>query len=596
MKYKKTTLQTLRLLLPYLWPEKRNDLRLRVIFALTFLFLAKMTNVFIPIILGKSVDSLNALSNKPDYIILTSIVLIISYGITRIVTFAFGEIKDALFSKVSQHAIRQVALTVFKHLLNLSLSFHLDRYTGALSRFIDRGTKGVEFLLRFVIFNILPTLIEVLLVSLILWILYGFWYGVITFSTISIYTYLTFKITNWRLKFRRDMNSADNSVSTKIVDSLINYETVKYFNNENHEFNRLNLSLKNYEKAANKNRESLSLLNISQIFVIMIGITSMLIMTAFGIKNGIMTVGSFVVINAYMLQLYQPLNFLGTVYREVKQAIIDMENMFNLLNENPKIIDIKTALDLRISKPEINFSNVSFSYDYKRNVLKNISFSVLKGKKTAIVGPTGSGKTTISRLFFRFYDPTEGKITISGQNIKEIKQESLRKKIGVVPQDIILFNDTIYYNILYGNPNANKDEVILAAQLANIHNFIIGLPNSYNTRVGERGLKLSGGEKQRIAIARVIIKKPDIYFFDEATSALDTNTEKKIQENLEFLSKDKTTFIIAHRLSTVVKADNIFVLDKGEIVEEGTHRDLINHRGKYFEMWEKQKDEGYIEA
>ena len=585
-----TSLKTFHLLLPYLWPKQRSDLKLRVMFALFFLVLAKVANVFTPLILGQSVDSLNALSGGKNILIMVPLALIVAYGVARLATLAFGEIRDALFSKVSQHAMRQVTLNVFKHLHSLSLRFHLDRHTGGLNRFIDRGTKGIDFLLRFFIFNILPTFIEVLLVSVILWILYGYLYAIITFSMVSIYTYLTFSITEWRIKFRRDMNNADNSVSTKIVDSLLNYETVKYFNNDSHEFKKLDFSLQKYETAANKNRESLSFLNISQALVIMIGITVMLIMTAYGIKKGAMTVGGFVVVNAYMLQLYQPLNFLGTIYREIKQALIDMENMFNLLDESSEINEPSNAVDIHINNPEINFSNISFGYDVKRNIINNISFRVPPGKKTAIVGPTGAGKSTISRLLFRFYDPIEGEISFNNQNIKEITQESLRKKIGVVPQDTILFNDTIYYNIAYGNPNADEKDILEASKAADIHKFITSLPDGYNTLVGERGLKLSGGEKQRVAIARTILKKPDIYFFDEATSALDTNTEKDIQKNLEKLSKEKTTLIIAHRLSTVVNADNIIVLDKGSIVEEGTHQSLIDLKGKYFEMWEKQKE------
>jgi ATP-binding cassette subfamily B protein len=595
MKNQNTTLKTFRLLLPFLWPKNRSDLKIRVIFALFCLILAKIANVYTPLILGKTVDSLSEVVNNTNLLILIPVSLIVAYGIARIITFAFSEIRDALFSKVSQHAMRQVTLTVFKHLHTLSLRFHLDKHTGGLSRFIDRGTKGIDFLLRYVFFMVLPTLIEVILVSLILWILYGFFYAIITFITISLYTFLTFSITQWRLKFRRTMNKADNSVSTKIVDSLLNYETVKYFNNENHEYKRLDFSLQNYEVAANKNRESLSILNITQTFVIMIGITIMLIMTAFGIKNGIMTIGGFVVVNAYMLQLYQPLNFLGTVYREIRQALIDMENMFDLLDEKSEIKNSKNIEIDNIYNPEIKFTNISFFYDSRRSIIKNISFKVPHSKKTAIVGPTGAGKSTISKLLFRFYDPTEGKITINNQNIKDLSQDILRRKIGVVPQDTVLFNDSIYYNIAYGDPNADEKEIIAAAKAANIHKLIVNLPDGYNTLVGERGLKLSGGEKQRVAIARVILKKPDIYFFDEATSALDSSTEKEIQKNLEELSKEKTTLIIAHRLSTVVSADNIIVLDMGKIVEEGPHEYLLNLQGKYFDMWEKQKQNSLIE-
>ena len=519
---------------------------------------------------------------------LIPIALIISYGVARIASLTFEGMRDALFSKVSQHAIREVSLTIFKHLHSLSLQFHLNRQTGALSKFIDRGTKGIDFLLRYVIFNVVPTFIEIILVSIILLNLYGYFYALITIITITIYVILTFIITQWRVQFRRDMNSADNSVSTKMIDSLLNFETVKYFNNENHEFNRLDVSLKKYELAANKSRHSLSLLNIAQIIVIMSGITIMLVMTAFGIRSNDISIGGFVVINAYMLQLYQPLNFLGSVYREIQQSLVDMENMFNLLDEKSKVKDSLKQLKIN-SKTEIKFSNISFGYDERRTVIKDISFEVPNGKKVAIVGPTGAGKSTISRLLFRFYDPTNGSIYINDENINSISQHSLRKIIGVVPQDTVLFNDTIHYNISYGDPKASEDDIINAAKNADIHNFVISLPDGYETIVGERGLKLSGGEKQRVAIARTFLKNPKILFFDEATSALDSTTEKEIQKNLENISKNKTTLIIAHRLSTAAYADNIIVLDKGSIIEQGSHNYLLDLKGKYFEMWEKQK-------
>jgi len=588
MKSKNTYLKTVSLLFPFLWPSNRKDLRVRVVVAIICMVFAKLASVCTPLLLGKSVDSLNKLSAGINLLLLVPIALIISYGIARVTSFMFGEMRDAFFSKVSQHAIRGVALTIFKHLHSLSLQFHLTRQTGGLSRFIDRGTKGIDFLMRYVLFNVVPTFFEIILVTLILFFLYGYLYAVITFLTITIYVILTFSITQWRIQFRRDMNAADNAISTKMVDSLLNYETVKYFNNEDHEFNRLDESLEKYEFAANKSRYSLSLLNVSQTFVIMTGITIMLVMTTFGIKNNVITVGGFVVINAYMLQLYQPLNFLGTVYREIRQALIDMENMFNLLDEKSNIVNDGNLI-LSPNKSEIVFSDVKFGYDEKRTILKGISFTVLNGKKVAIVGPTGAGKSTISRLLFRFYDPTEGNITINNQNLREINQESLRQKIGVVPQDTVLFNDTIYYNIAYGNPLAVEADVFNAAKIAGIHDFIKSIPDKYETLVGERGLKLSGGEKQRVAIARTILKNPSIFFFDEATSALDSSTEKEIQENLQKISKGKTTLIIAHRLSTAADADNIIVLDKGEIIEEGTHEELIALDKIYKQMWEKQK-------
>ena len=588
MNKQKTYLKTFKLLFPFIWPNKRSDLRKRVSLALVCLILAKVASVYTPLILGRAVDSLTELSSGINLLILIPIALIISYGVVRIASLTFEGIRDALFSKVSQHAIREVSLTIFKHLHSLSLQFHLNRQTGALSKFIDRGTKGIDFLLRYVIFNVVPTFIEIILVSIILLNLYGYFYALITIITITIYVILTFIITQWRVQFRRDMNSADNSVSTKMIDSLLNFETVKYFNNENHEFNRLDVSLKKYELAANKSRHSLSLLNIAQIIVIMSGITIMLVMTAFGIRSNDISIGGFVVINAYMLQLYQPLNFLGSVYREIQQSLVDMENMFNLLDEKSKVKDSLKQLKIN-SKTEIKFSNISFGYDERRTVIKDISFEVPNGKKVAIVGPTGAGKSTISRLLFRFYDPTNGSIYINDENINSISQHSLRKIIGVVPQDTVLFNDTIHYNISYGDPKASEDDIINAAKNADIHNFVISLPDGYETIVGERGLKLSGGEKQRVAIARTFLKNPKILFFDEATSALDSTTEKEIQKNLENMSKDKTTLIIAHRLSTAAYADNIIVLDKGSIIEQGSHNYLLDLKGKYFEMWEKQK-------
>ena len=588
MNKQKTYLKTFKLLFPFLWPNKRGDLRRRVSLALICLILAKVASVYTPLILGRSVDSLTELSSGVNLLMLIPIALIISYGVVRIASLTFEGMRDALFSKVSQHAIREVSLTIFKHLHSLSLQFHLNRQTGALSKFIDRGTKGIDFLLRYVIFNVVPTFIEIILVSIILLNLYGYFYALITIITITIYVILTFAITQWRVQFRRDMNSADNSVSTKMIDSLLNFETVKYFNNENHEFNRLDVSLKKYELAANQSRYSLSLLNIAQIIVIMSGITIMLVMTAFGIRSNDISIGGFVVINAYMLQLYQPLNFLGSVYREIQQSLVDMENMFNLLDEKSKVKDSLKQLKIN-SKTEIKFSNISFGYDERRTVIKDISFEVPNGKKVAIVGPTGAGKSTISRLLFRFYDPTNGSIYINDENINSISQHSLRKIIGVVPQDTVLFNDTIHYNISYGDPKASEDDIINAAKNADIHNFVISLPDGYETIVGERGLKLSGGEKQRVAIARTFLKNPKILFFDEATSALDSTTEKEIQKNLENISKDKTTLIIAHRLSTAAYADNIIVLDKGSIIEQGSHNYLLDLKGKYFEMWEKQK-------
>jgi ATP-binding cassette subfamily B protein len=581
-------IKTFKLLLPFLWPEKRKDLKIRVSFAVIALILAKIASVSTPLVLGSAVNSLTELSSGINLFMLVPIALVIAYGLTKVIALSFVEIRDALFSRVSQYSIRKISLTMFEHLHSLSLQFHLNRQTGGLAKYIDRGTKGIDFLLRYVLFNIVPTFFEVFLVSGVLFYLYGPWYAVITLLTIGLYSYLTFVITEWRNVFRKRMNKADNDVSTKMIDSLLNFETVKYFNNENFESSRLDQSLEEYELAANQSRHTLSMLNIAQTFIIMIGITIMLVMSVYGIKSGDIDIGGFVVINAYMLQLYQPLNWLGSVYREIRQSLTDMENMFSLLEISPPKDESLKVLTVS-NDTEIRFDKVSFDYDVRRTIINKVSFTVPNGKKVAIVGPTGAGKSTISRLLFKFYDPKEGNIYINNTNINNISQNSLRKIIGVVPQDTVLFNDSIYYNIAYGNASSSKEEVIKAAKNADIHNFINSLPDGYKTIVGERGLKLSGGEKQRVAIARTILKNPKIFFFDEATSALDTSTEKEIQKNLENISAGKTTLIIAHRLSTAANADNIIVLDKGAIIEQGTHQSLLLEKGKYFEMWEKQK-------
>ncbi|MDA9162946.1 ABC transporter ATP-binding protein/permease, partial [Alphaproteobacteria bacterium] len=566
--------KTIQLLFPFLWPKNHNGLKIRIVLAIVFLLLSKITNLISPPILGSVVDSLTDLTEGVHELTIIPIGLIIAYGLSRIATKLFGELRNAIFSKVSQNAIRQLTLNTFAHLHSLSLQFHLNRKTGALSKFIDRGTKGVDFLMNYVLFNVIPTIIEIFFVAGILFVLYGFKYAVVTLVTILLYIYLTYIITQWRLKFRRRMNEADNMVSSKLVDSLLNYETVKYFNNENYEFDRLDNSLKDYEGAAVENEFSLSYLNITQTVVIITGITLMLSMSVFDIKAGAISIGGFVVINAYMFQLYQPLNFFGSVYRNIRQSLTDMENLFSLWSEKPYETNQNTNL-LQSTEASIRFENVSFDYDVRRTIIQNISFEVPDGKKVAIVGPTGAGKSTISRLLFKFYNPKSGSIYVNNQNIKEISQQSLRKIIGVVPQDTVLFNETIYYNISYGNPEAAEQEIYEAAKNADIHEFIKTLPDGYNTLVGERGLKLSGGEKQRVAIARAILKKPSIFFFDEATSALDTTTEKEIQKNLEMISNNKTTLVIAHRLSTAADADNIIVLDKGEIIEQGRHKELL---------------------
>jgi len=579
--------RTIRTLAPYLWPRGETGLRLRVVVALACLVAAKGINVVVPMLYKRAVD---ALTPGGALVAAVPVAVLLGYGLARVLASTFGELRDIAFARVGQRAIRAVGLQVFRHLHALALRFHLDRQTGGVSRAVERGTKGIEFLLNFMLFNILPTLLEICLVTAVLWGLYDGAFAAVTFVTIAVYIAYTLTVTEWRTKFRRTMNESDSDASTKAIDSLLNFETVKYFGNEEHEAARYDRALARYEGAAVKSKVTLSLLNIGQGAVIAAGLTVLMLMAAARVTEGTMTLGDFVLVNSYLVQLSLPLNFLGFVYREIKQSLTDMEQMFRLLDAGAEIEDKPGAPPLAVSGGAVRFEAVRFGYESNREILKGIGFAVPAGRTVAIVGPSGAGKSTLSRLLFRFYDVTGGAVTIDGQDIRDVTQASLRAAIGIVPQDTVLFNDTIRYNIAYGRPGAGQDEIEAAARLASIHDFVAGLPEGYDTRVGERGLKLSGGEKQRVAIARTILKSPRILLFDEATSALDTHTEKEIQASLREVSKDRTTLVIAHRLSTVVDADEILVLEAGAIVERGTHGQLLAAAGRYAYMWAKQQE------
>ena len=582
--------RTIRTLLPYLWPRDAVGLRVRVVVAVALLALAKVVNVYVPMLYKQSVD---ALTGTPD-LIKVPVALLVAYGLARVSAQVFGEVRDAIFVRVAQRAIRNVGLQTFRHLHALALRFHLDRQTGGLSRAIERGTKGIEFLLNFLLFNIVPTLVEVLLVCGVLWVLYDARFALVTFATIAVYIAFTLTFTEWRSKYRRAMNDTDSEANTKAIDSLLNYETVKYFGNEEHEARRFDSALQRYEQAAVKSKVTLSMLNTGQGGIIALGLIAVMVMAGQGVAAGKMTVGDFVLVNSYLIQLYMPLNFLGFVYREIKQSLIDMEQMFALLRQNAEVTDDPHAPPLAVNGATVTFEDVHFGYNPDRPILKGVSFTVPAGKTVAIVGPSGAGKSTISRLLFRFYDVDGGRITIDGQDIRDVAQASLRAAIGIVPQDTVLFNDTIYYNIAYGRPGASREEVEQAARMAAVHAFVQALPQGYKTMVGERGLKLSGGEKQRVAIARTILKAPAILLFDEATSALDSHTEKEIQQSLREVSRNRTTLVIAHRLSTVVDADEIVVLEAGRVVERGRHHDLLDRDGRYAAMWRRQQETAYL--
>lgn len=572
--------QAIRSLLPYVWQYKT-----RVILALVLLCLAKVANVSVPLVLKGAVD---ALDPQLQDVIYLPVILLIAYGLLRLASTVFNELRDALFAKVIYSSVRHIAGNIFSHLHRLSLRFHLQRQTGGISRDIERGSRGITFLLNFMIFNILPTLVEIALVTIILLSQYDSIFAIITTGTTLVFIIFTLIITEWRMRFRRAMNEMDSAANNQAIDSLINYETVKYFSNEAFEARRYDRKLEVWEKSAIRNQTSLAVMNMGQGFIIAAGLTALMLLAGKGVVDGEMTIGDLVLVNAYLLQLYLPLGFLGYIYREIRHALADLERMFDLLNQGEEINDRKDATKLAITEGHIRFNHVDFDYDPDRSILKQINFEVPGGQKIAIVGASGSGKSTLVRLLFRFYDPTSGSIEIDGQNIRHVTQQSLRQAIGVVPQDTVLFNDSLFYNIQYGCPEASPEAVIKAARQAHIHEFISSLPHGYNSLVGERGLKLSGGEKQRIAIARTLLKNPSILVFDEATSALDSHSENAIAQQLIQISQHKTTLVIAHRLSTVVDADNILVMKDGQIIEQGSHQNLLDIKGHYADMWKLQ--------
>jgi ATP-binding cassette subfamily B protein len=582
-------LRVLRRVFPLLWPRGEPGLKLRVVAAFALIVLAKLVNVVLPIVYKQVID---ALSMNPRAALTVPVALIAGYGIVRVVSAATTELRDMIFAKVQERALRLISVSVLKHLLDLSLRFHLDRQTGGLSRAIERGTESIESLLTYLLFNIAPIFLELVLVTAVLWHYLSFGIAASTFAVVVAYAIYTAGATKWRMKYRREMNAQDREANARAIDTLLNFETVKYFGNEQHELDRFDEAKQDYVAAAIANQRSLSLFNIGQASILSVGVVLVMLLAAYGLAEGRMTIGDFVMVNAYVLQLYQPLNMLSWVWRILRQAFTDIEQMYALLAETSEVAERPGAPALKAGPGRVVFEHVDFAYDPRRPILHDIGFEIPGGRTLAIVGPTGGGKSTIARLLFRFYDPGRGAIRIDGQDLREVTQDSLRQAVGVVPQDTVLFNDSIYYNIAYGRPEAPPEEVMEAARRAQLADFIAKLPDGYATRVGERGLKLSGGEKQRVAIARVILKNPEILIFDEATSSLDTRTEHEIQANLRQISAHRTTLIVAHRLSTVVDADEILVLDDGVIVERGDHDGLLARAGTYAAMWERQQRAG----
>ena len=585
-------LSVIRRVAPYLWPEDKPWVKRRVVLALSMLVFAKIIAVGTPFLYKVAVDALAGEEVEAAWMLaLGAVGLTIAYGMARAMTVGFQQLRDVIFAAVGQGALRQLALQTFTHIHRLSLRYHITRKTGGLSRIIERGVKGVDFLLRFLLFSIGPLVLELLMIAGVLFVLFDAWYLVIVVGTIAIYVWFTFAVTEWRVKIRKVMNEQDTDANQKAIDSLLNFETVKYFGAEAREAGRYDSAMAQYETAALKTSYSLAFLNFGQSLIITSGLVGVMVLAAMGVQSGALTVGDFVMVNAYMIQITMPLNFLGTVYREIRQALVDMGEMFGLLEQPAEVQDAPAAPDLNVTAGDVQFDDIHFGYEAARPILKGVSLHVRPGQTVAIVGPSGSGKSTMGRLLFRFYDVTGGAVRIDGQDVRDVTQASVHARIGIVPQDTVLFNDTLYYNIAYGRPDATRAEVVEAARAAKIDGFIESLPDGYDTQVGERGLKLSGGEKQRVGIARTLLKDPPILVLDEATSALDTETEREIQSELRAMSAGRSVIMIAHRLSTVVDADAIVVLEGGVIVEAGTYKELIAHNGRFAQMWSKQQSE-----